>query len=105
MDFIIRPMNEQDWPDVAEIYRQGIATGKATFQSEIPEYKDWNASHLSICRYVAVADEESCRLDCLIRSKQSLCIPRCRRSKCLHSRTKSKKWHRSETPRICDHSI
>ena len=58
MDFIIRPMNEQDWPDVAEIYRQGIATGKATFQSEIPEYKDWNASHLSICRYVAVADEE-----------------------------------------------
>ena len=58
MNFIIRPMNEQDWPDVAEIYRQGIATGKATFQSEIPEYKDWNASHLSICRYVAVADEE-----------------------------------------------
>lgn len=56
MELSIRPMNEQDWPDVAEIYRQGIATGKATFQSEIPEYKNWNASHLPICRFVANAD-------------------------------------------------
>ncbi len=55
MELFIRPMSEQNWPDVAEIYRQGIATGKATFQSEIPEYKDWDASHLSICRFVAVA--------------------------------------------------
>lgn len=56
MELSIRPMNEQDWPNVAEIYRQGIATGKATFQSEIPKYKDWNASHLPNCRFVAVAD-------------------------------------------------
>lgn len=58
MELLIRPMNEQDWPDIAEIYRQGIATGKATFQSEIPEYKDWNTSHLSICRFVAIIDEK-----------------------------------------------
>jgi L-amino acid N-acyltransferase YncA len=56
MELLIRPMNEQDWADVAEIYRQGIATGRATFQSEIPEYKDWDASHLPTCRFVAVAD-------------------------------------------------
>lgn len=55
MELSIRPMNEQDWPDVAEIYRQGIATGKATFQSEIPKYRDWDASHLPIGRFVAVA--------------------------------------------------
>lgn len=58
MELSIRAMNEHDWPDVAEIYRQGIATGKATFQSEIPEYKDWNTSHLSICRFVAIIDGE-----------------------------------------------
>lgn len=56
MKLSIRKMTEQDWPDVADIYRQGIATGKATFQSEIPEYKDWNASHLPVCRFVAEAD-------------------------------------------------
>lgn len=56
MDITIRPMSEQDWPDVAEIYRQGIATGKATFQSGIPEYEDWNASHLPVCRFVAIVD-------------------------------------------------
>lgn len=58
MELLIRPMNDQDWPDVAEIYRQGIATGKATFQSEIPEYEDWNASHLPNCRFVAISDEK-----------------------------------------------
>lgn len=56
MELSIRAMNEKDWPDVAEIYRQGIATGKATFQSEIPEYKDWDASHMPVCRFVAEAD-------------------------------------------------
>lgn len=49
-------MNEQDWPEVAQIYRQGIETGRATFQSEIPEYKAWNAEHLPVCRFVAEAD-------------------------------------------------
>lgn len=56
MDISICPMNEQDWPGVIEIYRQGIATGIATFQSEIPEYKEWDASHLPICRFVAITD-------------------------------------------------
>ena len=56
MELFIRTMAEQDWTDVAEIYRQGIATGKATFQSEIPEYKDWNASHLPVCRFVTEVD-------------------------------------------------
>lgn len=56
MGLSIRAMSEQDWPDVAEIYRQGIATGRATFQSEVPEYREWNASHLPICRLAAVDD-------------------------------------------------
>jgi phosphinothricin acetyltransferase len=45
-------MVEDDWSAVAEIYRQGIATGKATFQCEIPAYSDWNAGHNSECRFI-----------------------------------------------------
>lgn len=53
MEISIRPMIEADWPAVAKIYGQGIATGKATFQSEIPAYSDWNSSHITECRFVA----------------------------------------------------
>lgn len=55
---IIRQMREEDWPDVAEIYRQGIITGKATFQNEIPSFEEWNSAHLSTCRLVAFEDNK-----------------------------------------------
>ena len=56
MDISIRLMNENDWPSVSEIYRQGIGTGKATFQSDIPAYHEWDAAHIQECRFVAVHD-------------------------------------------------
>ena len=34
------------WKNVSEIYRQGIETGNATFQQEIPTYTDWDNGHL-----------------------------------------------------------
>lgn len=52
MEYTIRPMTKADWQRTAEIYRQGIATNKATFQCECPDYRDWDASHLDICRLV-----------------------------------------------------
>jgi L-amino acid N-acyltransferase YncA len=54
MSITISPMNEQDWPEVSKIYKQGIDTGKATFQTCIPEYSDWDASHIKECRFVAL---------------------------------------------------
>jgi phosphinothricin acetyltransferase len=56
MDISMRLMNETDWPFVSEIYQQGIETGKATFQSDIPAYSEWDASHIKECRFVAVHD-------------------------------------------------
>jgi phosphinothricin acetyltransferase len=56
MDAVIRSMNEKDWPSVSEIYRQGIETGKATFQSDIPAYDEWDTTHIRECRFVAVVD-------------------------------------------------
>lgn len=45
-------MTGDDWPHVAEIYRQGIATNLATFQSECPVYEEWNRAHRQDCRLV-----------------------------------------------------
>jgi L-amino acid N-acyltransferase YncA len=45
MNFIITPMQSEDWPAVEEIYRQGIGTGNATFETASPGWEEWNASH------------------------------------------------------------
>ncbi|EOR96213.1 phosphinothricin N-acetyltransferase [Arcticibacter svalbardensis MN12-7] len=53
---IIRELLVQDWPQVREIYSQGILTGNATFQKDVPTWEEWDASHLSNCRLVALKD-------------------------------------------------
>lgn len=50
----IRPMKRADWPVVERIYRDGIATGHATFESEPPSWKNFNAGKLANQRLVAV---------------------------------------------------
>ena len=51
-------MTADDWKNVSEIYRQGIETGNARFQQEIPTYTDWDNGHLKNCRIVAIKDNE-----------------------------------------------
>jgi L-amino acid N-acyltransferase YncA len=51
----IEPLRPADWPAVAAIYAQGIATGNATFETEVPSWERWNASHLAEHRLVARA--------------------------------------------------
>lgn len=41
------------YPQVAEIYLQGIATGIATFQTEATDWETWDKSHLPNCRIAA----------------------------------------------------
>ena len=48
-----RAMKASDWPFVANIYAEGIATGFATFEKEIPSYPSWDQNHLSNCRIIA----------------------------------------------------
>lgn len=54
----IRKMEADDWPAVAQIYRQGMETGIATFASEVPSFEEWSASHLEDCRLVAESSGE-----------------------------------------------
>ena len=55
---LLLEMSEAHWPAVAQIYKQGVDTGFATFEKEIPSYKEWNKNHISSCRLVALRDDK-----------------------------------------------
>lgn len=57
MNYAILPMSPELWPAVREIYREGIATGNATFETELPDWEKWHDSHRSNCRLVALEPE------------------------------------------------
>jgi L-amino acid N-acyltransferase YncA len=54
MVYSILPMSPDLWPAVREIYREGIATGNATFETELPEWEKWDSSHRKDCRLIAI---------------------------------------------------
>jgi phosphinothricin acetyltransferase len=53
MNFAIQAMIEADGPSVLEIYRQGIATENATFETAAPDWEKFTAGHLPHSRLVA----------------------------------------------------
>ncbi|HTZ82268.1 MAG TPA: GNAT family N-acetyltransferase [Candidatus Acidoferrales bacterium] len=55
MKFRIMPMHPNLWPEVRQIYAEGIATGNATFETELPDWQKWDSSHRKDCRLIAVA--------------------------------------------------
>jgi L-amino acid N-acyltransferase YncA len=57
MTFVIDEMRATDWEPVRRIYLEGIATGHATFETEAPNWEQWNAGHLPHSRLVARAAE------------------------------------------------
>jgi L-amino acid N-acyltransferase YncA len=57
-DVDIRDLRPGDWPEVARIYAEGIATRDATFETELPGWEDWDRAHLREHRLVAETDGE-----------------------------------------------
>jgi L-amino acid N-acyltransferase YncA len=53
MGFTLDKMQAEDWGAVRSIYREGIATGNATFETDAPEWQEWDKTHLGDCRFVA----------------------------------------------------
>lgn len=47
-----------NYPQVADIYLQGIATGIATFQMEATDWETWNKNHLPNCRIAAFEGDQ-----------------------------------------------
>ena len=54
----IGPMTQEHWEAVRVIYQEGIATGNATFETSVPEWKEWDERHLPSCRLVARSDNK-----------------------------------------------
>ena len=52
----VRALRPGDWPAVAAVFAEGIATGDATFETTVPSWADWDAAHLPEHRLVAVLD-------------------------------------------------
>lgn len=54
---VIDAMRTEDWPQVAAIYRDGIATRNATFETVVPTWEEWDRRHLPFARLVARTDD------------------------------------------------
>ena len=52
----VATMSPDDWPSVRDIYAEGIATGDASFEEEVPGWELWAAGHLAQHRLVAWRD-------------------------------------------------
>jgi len=49
----IKKMVCEDWKQVRNIYREGIETGNATFETKIPGWNKWNSCHIASGSLVA----------------------------------------------------
>jgi len=56
MSIVIRDMTAADWPEVERIYREGIATGNATFEAAPPSWDDFDRDKVASPRLVATDD-------------------------------------------------
>jgi L-amino acid N-acyltransferase YncA len=54
----VRPLEPGDWPAVEAIYREGIETGHATFESEPPSWEAFDSGKLAGLRLVAVSADD-----------------------------------------------
>jgi L-amino acid N-acyltransferase YncA len=50
---VLRDIRPEDWPAVARIFEEGIRTGNATVQTEVPSWEAWDSAHLPEHRFVA----------------------------------------------------
>ncbi|ANZ39640.1 ArsR family transcriptional regulator [Lentzea guizhouensis] len=55
-DVVVRPLEPGDWTAVRRIYGEGIATGDATFETEVPSRKSLEAKWLPDHRWIAEVD-------------------------------------------------
>ena len=60
MSLELRDLRPDDWAEVARIFEEGIATGNATFETEVPSWEEWDRAHLAEHRFVAERDGRVC---------------------------------------------
>ena len=58
MSIVIQNFVKENWSDVSEIYRLGLLTRNATFETELPDYDTWIKKFHSHLLWVAVLDNK-----------------------------------------------
>jgi phosphinothricin acetyltransferase len=58
MNIEVRGLTSADWPVVVEIYREGIATRLATFETGAPTWEVWDQAHLLRPRLLATVGQQ-----------------------------------------------
>ena len=53
---VVDELRPEHWLGLASVYAEGIATGDATFETEVPDWERWDASHLAAHRFVALRE-------------------------------------------------
>ncbi len=53
----LRAMVTTDAEAILKIYEEGIQTGHATFEAEVPDWHIWDYGHLTQCRWLAEEDD------------------------------------------------
>ncbi|WP_106794803.1 GNAT family N-acetyltransferase [Aquimarina sp. Aq78] len=46
---------QKDWPVISAIYKEGMDTGIATFETQVPTWETWDVSHIKSCRIKAIS--------------------------------------------------
>lgn len=55
---MIKSLNRIHWPQVSEIYQQGIDTWYATLETSVPSWETFNDKFLKICRLVYLQEDQ-----------------------------------------------
>ncbi|MFJ6414400.1 GNAT family N-acetyltransferase [Terribacillus saccharophilus] len=55
---LVRDLVKNDWERVRDIYKIGMDSGNATFETIVPDWEYWNNGKLSFGRLVAEIDEK-----------------------------------------------
>lgn len=50
----VTALQRPHWERVRDIYAQGIGTGLATFETNVPDWETWDDSYLPFARFVAI---------------------------------------------------
>lgn len=53
---IFRKLVKEDWPQVSRIFQEGLDSGNASFERDVPEWLKWDSNHIAACRIIAEKD-------------------------------------------------
>ena len=57
-ELVIKKMLPQHWNEVSRILKQGIDTGLASLEIDVPSWEYWDNNHLKNSRFIAVLENE-----------------------------------------------